>query len=646
MRFLTLVIAGLLVSQFASALCEFENGTISNPDDPLCRDTQLVYTENDDSGDNIALGYPPPIPVDTLTAVDGFRTYSSLFAQHQDLMLTRDTVGGSVVGQTQLDRDIWAYSIGDVDNLTNDGRPEGAVIINGGIHAREWQSPEVLTEIFEQLVERSDDAHIGQYLRDNLNVVLLPVINIDGFIQTQTFPTRATADERQPRDGRMRRKNLRNPSGGVVDNQLDTTDDSFFGVDLNRNSVHGYGLNGGSSANPISLIYRGTAHSSESEILALQAATGLGPADRLRLGIDVHSFSSVYFTPRTGNTRRDAITLGLATRMRAVTNFKYRYSPGPIGSTGIGSLDNYYAFEFQIPSYTLEIEPLNGGQDYGGTGASHSGFVLPDSEITRVRDEIAATLLLGFYRQSGPPHVTAVHITNLARDEVVYAAQWVADGVGRRLEVTTDRAIVPSDDHRIYIAFNKPMRWYDANGNLSNYAGQSSTAGQLELNEPDGLFGISLQLAPNPDWLDVPGGPPDGYLNYRGDAFTRDMPLSQMGLTVGEPKSVALQIELTDIAEMALDADPSTPVDWQNGHWTGYEDSMLAGGDTGGADCTFIVFLADDANATAPPKVAECQAGAPPPLPPPPPPPQPAGGGGGGSGLWLLPLMLLAARRR
>jgi len=251
MRFLTLVIAGLLVSQFASALCEFENGTISNPDDPLCRDTQLVYTENDDSGDNIALGYPPPIPVDTLTAVDGFRTYSSLFAQHQDLMLTRDTVGGSVVGQTQLDRDIWAYSIGDVDNLTNDGRPEGAVIINGGIHAREWQSPEVLTEIFEQLVERSDDAHIGQYLRDNLNVVLLPVINIDGFIQTQTFPTRATADERQPRDGRMRRKNLRNPSGGVVDNQLDTTDDSFFGVDLNRNSVHGYGLNGGSSANPI-----------------------------------------------------------------------------------------------------------------------------------------------------------------------------------------------------------------------------------------------------------------------------------------------------------------------------------------------------------------------------------------------------------
>ncbi|NNF66374.1 MAG: hypothetical protein HKM98_02590, partial [Gammaproteobacteria bacterium] len=448
------IFAALLCCPSAKAVCTFDqSGTISNPNATECRDTQLVYTENDNSGDNIALGYPPPMPVDSLTAVDGFRTYASLFAQHQDLALNSDNLSGEIVGQTHAGRDVWAYRIGDVDLLTDDGRPEGAVIVNGGAHAREWQSPEVLTEILEQLVERADDAGMGQYLRNNLTVILLPVLNIDGFIQSQRFPTRATADERQPRDGRMRRKNMLKPAGGLVDDSLETTDDSFFGVDLNRNSVQGFGLNNGSSSDPISLIYRGAAHSSEPEIQALLAATGLGPAGRLRLGIDVHSFSSVYFTPMTGNTRRDEITFQLASRMRAVTNFKYRYSPGPIGNAGIGSLDNYYAFQFQIPAYTLEIEPLRGGQDYGGTGASHSGFVLPDSEIARVRNEIADTALLGFYRQSGPPFIEKIQITNSVRDEIVYAAAWVAQGERRQLEVSVDRAIVPAEDHEIYVAF-------------------------------------------------------------------------------------------------------------------------------------------------------------------------------------------------
>ncbi|MDH3588988.1 MAG: M14 family zinc carboxypeptidase, partial [Gammaproteobacteria bacterium] len=589
-----LLVVLVLCCPAAQAVCQFDDfGTISNPDDPVCRDAQFVYTENDSNDTNIALGYPPPVPVDSLTAVDGFRTYSSLLARHQDLMLTEDSVTGTVAGQTRIGRDIWAYTLGDADTVTTDGLPEPAVIVNGGIHAREWQSPEVVTELLEQLVETSSDAGIGQYLHDNLNVILIPVLNVDGFKQTQNFPTRFTADVEQPRDGRMRRKNMLIPSGGVVDEDIDTTGDSFFGVDLNRNSMHGFGLNGRSSTNEVSLVYRGSAASSEPEIQALRAAAELGPADRLRLGIDVHSFSRIYFTPLTGNTRRDAITQTLATRMRAVTSFRYRYSADPPGSLGIGTVADYFAYEFQIPAWTLEVEPLSSGQDYGGTGVSHSGFVLPDSEIARVRDELAETHLLGFYRQSGPPHITAVQITNVLRDEVVYEAQWVADGAGRRLEVMTSRAIVDTEDHRIWVAFNKPMRRFDVNGNVVNFPGQISRAEQLELNSPDGLFGISFVLAPNPDWLSEPGGAPNGYRRYRGDAFVHDLPFSQTGSVVaqGPPTSVALQFELTDIAQMALDTDPSTPADWQNGHWTGYEDSGLAESDTGGADCTNIVYL-------------------------------------------------------
>lgn len=646
------VFALLLFSQPLAAVCNIDqSGTISNPADPACRDAQLVYTESDSTGNNIALGYPPPLPVDSLTAVDGFRTYASLFARHQDLMLTETSVTGSVIGQSGLNREIWAYRLGDSDSLTIDGQPEGAVIVNGGIHAREWQSPEVLTEIFEQLVERSADSNIGQYLHDNLNVVLIPVLNVDGFIQTQNYPTRVTADVRQPRDGRMRRKNMRRPTGGTVDEDIDTTQDSFFGVDLNRNSVHGYGLNNGSSDNVISLLYRGASHSAEPEIQALIAATQLGPANRLRLGIDMHSFTAVYFTPLTGNVRRDNITQALASRMRAVTNFKYRYSPGLAGNLGIGSVDNYFAFEFQIPAYTLELEPLNGGQDYGGTGASHSGFVLPDSEISRVRDELAKTLLLGFYRQSDPAHILAAQIRNTSDDTLVYDASWQVNGNNRQLIVNTDKAMVPGVEYKLWLAFNKPMRWFDDSGQLDNYAGQVNSSTAILISSPDAGVGFSATLAlPDTVWNVTAGGAPDGYQRYRGDALSTVFTLpASIGSAITAPTSVSLQIDISDIAQTQLDSNPATIADWNNGHWVNFENSAVADSDTGGADCTLISFVATDATATSPAQTTICpakQAATPQPQQPPPPAPAPSGGGGGGNALWLLALLCLLRRLR
>ena len=46
---------------------------------------EFTYTESDNSGNNIALGYPVPTPVDSLTPVDGFRSYNSLNLRHQQL---------------------------------------------------------------------------------------------------------------------------------------------------------------------------------------------------------------------------------------------------------------------------------------------------------------------------------------------------------------------------------------------------------------------------------------------------------------------------------------------------------------------------------------------------------------------------------
>ena len=117
------IAACLLLSATARAACEFDAYfEITNPFDPSCGGVRLTYTENDNTGNNIALGYPVPSPVDSLTAVDGFRSYDSLHAQHQFLMTEHDTVAGEVVGHTVAGREIWAYVLGDPDARTVDER--------------------------------------------------------------------------------------------------------------------------------------------------------------------------------------------------------------------------------------------------------------------------------------------------------------------------------------------------------------------------------------------------------------------------------------------------------------------------------------------------------------------------------------------
>lgn len=631
----------------AAADCIIDaSGEITNPFAPGCGDVIFTYTANSNAGTNIALGYAPPEPVASLTPVTGFRDYDSLFARHQELLTLNDEVDGEVVGQTVSGRDIWAYAIGDPDATTHEGFPEGAALVNGGIHAREWQTPEASTALFEALVQGKADGSFYQYLVENLNTVVLPVLNVDGFIQTQLYPVNVTADREQPREGRMRRKNLRNPqNGGAIDSDIGTVADNFWGIDLNRNSAQGFAQQGGSSNSVTSLIYRGGAAESEPETLALQQAAALGPASRLRLYSDTHSFGQVYLAPRPNNPRLNAITQALANRMIAASNRGYGYGPDPAGSPGIGTTADYFAFTYQVPSWTMELEPANGGQDYGGLAShGHSGFILPAAEAPRMRADVTRQYLLGLYRQSGPPAAVAAEIRYIDADTVVYRARWDRTGASaRELTVEVNEALVPGGNYRLWVAFNKPMRIRNSGGNVVSLAGQNraSEVGTVGLLIGDAAEGIELGGGA---WLGTAGGAPDGYLRYADDAFAVDFTLPDT-LEVAESTPAALSLDIDDLAQMALDADPSTAVDWGSGHWLRYEDSGGDEGDAGGTDCSFRPFVAPEAGATAPTTEVECGVSTPPPPPPPPPPPR-GGGGGDSTGLVLLLLGLLPLFRR
>jgi hypothetical protein len=566
-----------------------------------CAQAQLLTLTETGSGENeVPLGYPVPQPVDSLDAVDGFRSYGSLRARLAALALDSADISERQIGSTRENRDILAYVLGDADATTPEGLPEPAALINGTIHAREWASPEVVAGLIERFAERAGDGGLYRYLLDHLNLIVIPVLNVDGFLHTQRTPALAVNSEagdaipagvrpeyrNYPRDGRLRRKNMRDVDGDVCPAE---TAGCMNGVDLNRNSdSQFFGSSNQNSDNPQSIVYRGPSRASEPETLALYAAADLAPRERLRFYVDVHSFARLFFGVNTGAARRDAITATLVQRMSAATGKgagHYPYDAAP-PDYGIGSTDEYFGYGLQIPAYTLEIEPRSSAAEYGGFGYHHDGFILPDSEIARVRRELADALVLGLYRMAGPPALIKAEIRERDGNRVVYRAHWQPSGTGRTLQTEIAEPLAAQTGYRLWLAFNKPMRVRDAQGEVVAYTGQTAPLAPAIAIEGLSANGASFRsdLATDAQgWHAEPGDATDAALRYADDAYAVDFELPA-NLPLADARRLNLRVDVQDLSGQALDANPATPVDWAAG-WSGYEDGDSRDGtDTGGPD--------------------------------------------------------------
>jgi hypothetical protein len=534
--------------------------------------------------DRIALGYPVPIRVNTPLPFAGFRTYAGLHMRHQDLAATTPWVHPHQIGTTRAGRTIWAYRLGDEDMATPDGFPEQAMLSNGGIHAREWQSPEVTTGIIELLADSPADNHLISYLRDNANIIVIPVLNIDGSLQTERYPTQSWRGtdpgdpEGSARDGRMRRKNMLS-----TDEVLNTQADHLNGVDLNRNNNPFWSNDPNrSSPNLNSIVHHGAGPASEPEILALDAAAQLGPADQLSMYTDIHSFSQLHFWVRSTNPDLWRLTENI---LRSFSEYhvsfpaqkRYTFTPGVNLSVGdgIGSTDEYFTYTYGIPAWTLEIEPTWGGSDYGGLGRTwQDGFILPDSEVPRVRTELAKTFAISYYQQSRPPAITAITVVDQATGAVVYESEWdpVSD-TQRTLHTYQTQTLQLDRLYRVWMAHDKPMRWRE-DGEVIALPGQLDTSLDIEvagLVDEEELNGFSGNLV----WHDEPDFAPDGYVRYRDDAVSFDATLTadddNLALIDGETAMV-LSTSIKDFTNQRSDADPSTVSRWSNGLWIGHEN--------------------------------------------------------------------------
>ncbi len=545
----------------------------------------------------LGLGYPVPIPVDTPLPFDGFRSHAGLHARHQDLAAMHDFVSSTIVGHTRKGRDIWAYRIGRGGDSTVEGLPRGALQFTGGIHAREWQSPEVVTGLMELLVERSGDRHWIDFVLDQTSIVLIPVLNVDGFLQTQRYPSSNWLDvdnrypDTSPRDGRMRRKNLRG-----ADQDLATSTGRLAGVDLNRNNEPAW-PGPPQTGTAVDLTYRGPAPASEPETQALISAAELAPGEQLRFYADMHSFSKVFFSVLTDNQRRNGIqrrVLELAADHHAALPGRKRYIDDPSHiDFGIGTTSEYFASEFQVPSLTWEIEPGQAtGAEYGGFGNNgHDGFILPESEIRRVRENLAETMTAIAYHMAGPPHVVRAELFDESGRFTLWTARWMMTEEGRRQAVTRSvRPLSAGEAYRLRVTFSKPMRWRE-DGNVVPFPGRAASSLDIEAGLALGDETLSV-VAGEPQWHQQSSNWNGRGPRYRDDTVTIPIRLEDdqdnIALLDGSgSRSVALVLAAEDMTGNNLDADPATPAGFRWGAWRDYDGEL--GPDLGGRDRTLAL---------------------------------------------------------
>ena len=152
----------------------------------------------------------------------------------------------SVLGQT-----VWALEVSH-QVKTSSGKP--VFLMTGLHHSREWPTVELTMEfVYDLLMHDATDAHIADLL-DKVRLVVVPVVNPDGYEMSRTL-----LDE-------QKRKNCR-----VVDGLTPTFADCAnpgnrnIGVDLNRNYGAFWG-GGGATVAATGSSYRGMAPFSEPEI--------------------------------------------------------------------------------------------------------------------------------------------------------------------------------------------------------------------------------------------------------------------------------------------------------------------------------------------------------------------------------------------
>lgn len=272
----------------------------------------LTYAELQSELDSMHLLYPNLIS--TKTAIDTFHT-----------------LGGQSLYFAKIS-----------DNVAVDENEPKALYLSL-THAREPMGMQQLVWFMWYLLENYGTNPEITYLVNNSELFFIPVVNPDGYVYNQTT---------NPSGGGMWRKNRRAVGGN-------------YGIDLNRNYGYEWGYdNIGSSIDPSSETYRGTAGFSEPET---QSIKWFCEHHQIKLLIDYHTYSNILLYPWgyvDQPTPDNAIFESYAQLLTSDNHFAYGTPGALLYTTNGGSFDWFYG-EQTTKDKIIAFSPEAGSPDDG-----------------------------------------------------------------------------------------------------------------------------------------------------------------------------------------------------------------------------------------------------------------------------------------
>lgn len=358
-------------------------GMLHDIDDHLgLRNQRLTaYATDAEQADLLAAGIAFEVEIEDLTAyyaeraandrvaslsavgsMGGFRTLAEIEAEMDRLASTfpslcspKFSIGTSIEG-----RAIWAMRISTTPTVHD---PSKAVAWYDAIHhAREPMSGESLLMWADELLSGyGSDVELTRLVQTR-NTILIPCVNPDGYEYNRQIA---------PGGGGMWRKNMRNNGGGS------------YGVDLNRNYDWEWGPQWtGSSSDPWSEVYHGTAPFSEPESAAVAALMATMPP---AMSMSTHTYSDLLLYPWGYDTivsPHDSLYRSYAQSMTARSGYPFGTIWQLLYTANGGSVDYHYGQHGTI-AFTPEI------------GNLYDGFWPAPSRIPDLYDDIRDA-----YRQS------------------------------------------------------------------------------------------------------------------------------------------------------------------------------------------------------------------------------------------------------
>ena len=324
-----------IIGDFSSREIALMNATKTRVDVIIPDLTQDFLKRNKETSvntDNMRTGGTPP--GFTYGSMGGYLTYAQMVTEldelktmYPNLITTKSSIGTSIEG-----RQLWMVKISD--NPDTEEASEEGVFYSGLYHAREPISMVNLVYFMQYILSRYGTDPEITCLINNRELYFVPCVNPDGYVYNQTT---------NPNGGGFWRKNRRNNGNGT------------FGVDLNRNFPYNWGFdNTGSSTITTAEDYRGTAASSEPEIVAVQNFVN---SNQLTIAMNNHTYGNKVILPfefNSSQTSNETHYNNVAALLTADNNFQYGKQVPMVGYAANGTVDDWMYGSKGLYSFTVE----------------------------------------------------------------------------------------------------------------------------------------------------------------------------------------------------------------------------------------------------------------------------------------------------